>query len=393
MGNKNSRPIVFFNSVVKFGGSIKSTVVLIEELRRKGVNVFVLDGGGYCAEYIETLQRLNIPHHVVLPNAKRLIIGSSGIMRLWRMMLASVELVKIIIRLRKKLLQLNPSAIWVNSEKSMFCVGRAVGNRFPTVIFIRGKHHPLKWFCIRDWKNLGAVVGNNAESLEFFKQFEYTRGKLSVAYNGIDYDSLQKEYNLSEVLPAEKTEALKIVMPAMLIPLKAHNVAIEGLAKLRQKGHRAVLWICGDTPNELPKDYEDGLHKLCRELKVENDVYFLGWRSDVVAIMQRSDLLILTSTTEGLPRSILEAMATGLPVIATKVGGVPEIIRDGVDGILVDSGDSDAIAEALERFLNPSVRSAMGQAARKNVRENFTIQKQAEDFLACVEKSINARVN
>ena len=107
--------------------------------------------------------------------------------------------------------------------------------------------------------------------------------------------------------------------------------------------------------------------------------------------MQRSDLLILTSTTEGLPRSILEAMATGLPVIATKVGGVPEIIRDGVDGILVDSGDSDAVAEALERLLNPSVRSAMGQTARKHVSENFTIQKQAEDFLACVEKSINAR--
>lgn len=388
MIENNKRPILFFEFVTHFGGSNKSTIALLNELNKQ-CDVVVLDAYGCCKEYINELEKHGIAYDIILPEAEKTVIGGgSPIERLRRMLGTAGQIWHIIKLLRRKLKEINPQLIWLNSEKAMFCVGRAVGKQLPTLIFIRVKHAKLKWYCLNDWKNLGMIVANNSESLKFFQQFDWARNKLAVAYNGIEFDAAQIAEPAPEDLPGQ-TASLKIVMPATLIPLKAHSVAIKGLSNLCRSGTDAVLWICGDVPNNLPLDYYEKLLALRDELNMAEKIHFLGWRSDMQAIIKRADVMILTSETEGLPRTILEAMALAKPVIATRVGGIPEVIRDGVDGILIDVGDVDAIAEALQRLQNSDIRRKMGHAGQQRVKTEFTIKRQADDFLDSVDRIVH----
>jgi len=386
--NKN-RPIVFLASVLHFGGAIKSTLALIEELNKKE-DVIILDVCGYCPEYIAELGKRNINYEIICPKLKNPIIGNHPIIRFWRMLILSFSLLKVICRLRKILDKINPRIIWMNSERSIFSVRKAVGTKFPTLMFIRGQHTKLRWYCLKDWKKLDLIVGNNDKSLNFFRRFDWASDKLAVAYNGIDFEGIQKNLTISENLPC-KDAGFKIVMPATLIPLKAHSVAIKGFAKFCKHNLDSVLWICGDHPNKLPLDYENSLHELCHTLGVADKVFFLGWRSDVPVIIKVSDVMILTSKTEGLPRSILEAMALGVPVISTRVGGIPEVIRDGKDGILIDIGDSNGVTKALSELKHPEFRHRIANSAMNRVKTDFTIEKQAKAFLACVDKIVSVK--
>lgn len=388
MIKNDKRPILFFEFVTHFGGSNKSTIALLNELNKQ-YDVAVLDTYGCCKEYIDELEKRGIAYDIILPEAEKIIIGGgSPIERLWRMLGTAGQIWHIIKLLRRKLKEINPQLIWLNSEKSMFCVGRAVGKQFPTLIFIRGKHAKLKWYCLKDWKNLSLIVANNSESLKFFQRFNWTKDKLAVAYNGIDFDATQRTGPAPKSLPGQSTP-LRVVMPATLIPLKAHSVAIKGFAKFCQDEPDAVLWICGDIPNELADYYFKRLLALRHELGMDDKIHFLGWCSDVPAIIRCADIMLLTSETEGLPRSMLEAMALGKPVIATSAGGIPEVIRNGIEGILIDVGDDNAVTEALQKLKNPNIRRKMGYAGQQRVKSEFSIKRQADDFLRCVKKIVH----
>ena len=375
------KSIVFFEFVTHFGGSNKSTIALINELRNN-CDVTVLDAYGSCSEYLDELTKNGINHDVVLPKKDDIVIGGSSIGRAFKILAASGEILRLIKALRQKLKRLNPDAIWLNSEKGMFCAGRAVGDTVPTIQFIRTEIKSLKWYCIRDWKRVGMIAGNNSQCLKFFEKYSWAKDRLVVAYNGIDIDSVANIVPACD-LPRADAE-LKVVMPATLLPLKAHVVAIKAVAKLAEKGLDIILWICGDVPNNLSADYKNQLISLCNELKIQDRIFFLGWRNDVLAIMKQADVMMLTSNTEGLPRSILEAMALGKPVIATRVGGIPELIRNDIDGILVEKGDFNAAAESLLRLRSPSIRRKMGLIAQERVKVEFTIKKQA-DVKFCIK--------
>ncbi len=385
---KNSSPIVFVASVTHFGGAVKSTVLLIEEIKKKR-DVIVLELHGSCPEYMADLESREIAYDIILPGAKKAVIGGkSGIIRFWRMFRALGESFQIVRVLRKKLNEINPCIIWLNMQKSLFFVRFAVGNKFPTLLFVRGIYKNLKWYCLDSWKKLDIIIANNSESLKFFRQFRWSRGKLAVAHNGIDFDIAQVTGPAPTDLPKQNAK-VKIVMPATLIPLKAHAIAIKGFAKFCESGNDGTMWICGDVPNNLPSVYMDELLALRQKLGVEDKVHFLGWRNDVMAIMKTSDIMILTSETEGLPRSILEAMVVGLPVIATRVGGIPEVIRNGVEGFLIDVGDYDAVAKSLEKLKNPDICYKMGHAAQERVKTEFSLKMQADKFLKCVGRVVN----
>jgi len=384
------RPIVFVSSITHYGGSGKCSIDLIKEIKKRH-KVVVLDFYGCSDAYIKQLKENDIEYHIVIPHTKRQIIGGrSPISRLWNMLKAAREIKQLIRLLRTKLQEIEPRIIWLISEKTMFCVGRAVGRRYPTIRVVHGQHGASpRWYCLWDWKNIGMIVGVNYESIEIFQAFHWAEGKLKVIHNGIDFPAVQTTGEVMEDLPAQNAP-VKIVMLANFFPLKAHSVAIKGFAKFCRAGGEGVLWICGDTPNNLGPDYETSLRQLCHSVGAADKIHFLGWRSDAAAIVKHSNILIVTSETEGMPRSVLEAMALGKPVIATRVGGIPEVIRDGVDGILIDVGDDDAVAESLQRLENPDIRREMGLAAQQRIKANFNIKDKAAEFLKCVDKVLSA---
>ncbi len=107
---------------------------------------------------------------------------------------------------------------------------------------------------------------------------------------------------------------------------------------------------------------------------LQDVVIFSGMRMDIPELLTAVDIFALASHVEGMPNAILEAMASSLPIVATRVGGVPEIVDDGQTGLLVSPKDVDALARALIRLIeNPLLRRQLGVAAQKRVAENFDI--------------------
>jgi glycosyltransferase involved in cell wall biosynthesis len=149
-----------------------------------------------------------------------------------------------------------------------------------------------------------------------------------------------------------------------LDPLKGLNFLLQALARL------AGVWlvVVGDGPER------DRLVALTVELGLAGRVCWAGQRRDVSRLLSAFDLFVQPSLHEGLPNAVLEAMAAGLPVVATAVGGTPEAVVDGVTGLLVPPADVEALAQALAGLLaDPERRQRLGRAGRQRVAEHFSL--------------------
>jgi glycosyltransferase involved in cell wall biosynthesis len=121
--------------------------------------------------------------------------------------------------------------------------------------------------------------------------------------------------------------------------------------------------------------YQSDMEVLARRLNIQHQVIFTGQRQDVSEILRDVDLVVHPSLTEGLSNVILEAMAAGIPVVATRVGGNPELVQDGRTGLLVPPQNAEAIADAICRLLDqPEMARAFGEAARERVISEFSIE-------------------
>ena len=149
-----------------------------------------------------------------------------------------------------------------------------------------------------------------------------------------------------------------LVHAARLHVQKGQDVLLEAFRAVRREFPSAVLWIVGEGPEE------EALRRRAGE-----GVVFLGYRTEVRDLLRRADLFVLASRWEGQPLSMLEAMAEGLPVVVTSVGGIPEAIRHGVSGMLVPPDDAEALAAALIRCLrDPEMARSLGEEAQRSCR-------------------------
>jgi glycosyltransferase involved in cell wall biosynthesis len=122
-------------------------------------------------------------------------------------------------------------------------------------------------------------------------------------------------------------------------------------------------------------------------------VIFSGMRRDVASILAVSDIFVLASRYEGLPLAIIEAMMAGLPVVATRVGGVAELVEDGVTGLIVPPRDGEALTRALRRLLaDPELRHRMGMAGRERALRDFAEDRMARETQKLYEELLGARV-
>lgn len=162
---------------------------------------------------------------------------------------------------------------------------------------------------------------------------------------------------------------------ARLVPIKAHEVFLAAAAALAGHVPESHFVVVGDG------ERRSALEALSERLGLENRVHFLGWRRDLDRIYADLDVVVLCSRNEGSPVSLIEAMAAARPVVATRVGGVPDLVEDGVAGCLVPPGDADAMATAVHALLaDPERRRAMGAAGRKRVAPSFSAERLLADM-------------
>ena len=138
---------------------------------------------------------------------------------------------------------------------------------------------------------------------------------------------------------------------------------------------------------------KEKLKKLCVDLKIEKTVIFAGERNDMPEILFSIDIFVLPSLREGLPLTILEAMACGRPVIATNVGGIPEAVKDGENGILVYPKDPEALYRAMNELLGDrEKREKMGRIGKRMCDESFRAQTMVEKIEDLYDFFINKKV-
>lgn len=383
-----TQPIVYFNFVYVYAGGARSTVQLVQALQCI-TNIQVVDVYGQAEDYLASLRALEIDPVILLPHWKgrTAIGGQTRNTRLLQAVGAIPGLARVILQLRHVLHRMQPRAIWVDNEKALFVTWLAAPPGLSIIYFVRGELERIAPYCIPAWHRVKAVVGVSDDSLRHIRTLLHGQIKFQVVYDGIDVlTTLQLAQREPPNLPAHDSQSLCIVMPAVISnPLKGHEIAIRAIAQFLAEGGQAHLWVCGDVPREVSRSFYNRLQALVAELDIRPNVHFLGWRSDMPAVMARADVVLLPSFTEGLPRSLLEAMALAKPVIATRVGGIPELVRESLDGLLINPGDVEGVVQALHRFSDPDVRARMGSTGQARIKENFSLPYHAQQFLSVVE--------
>jgi glycosyltransferase involved in cell wall biosynthesis len=212
------------------------------------------------------------------------------------------------------------------------------------------------------------------------------KDKSAVIHNGIDFGRFVSPDSQDTGSSDLDANTIKIVMVASFRPAKDHMILIHAAEVLfREKANVQVVLI-GDGPT---KDRVE----LAIPEAIRNKVIFLGMRVDVEMLLKSCDIGVLFSTNaEGLSNSIMEYMASGLPVVATRTGGNPELISDGETGYLVDNSDLDLVAGRLRTLVdNPALRLKMGEAGRKRIQSEFSIDKMIEKHLKLYQELVPNR--
>jgi glycosyltransferase involved in cell wall biosynthesis len=239
----------------------------------------------------------------------------------------------------------------------------------------------------------GKYIHTIIADAEFIKECQirdhFTRpDKLSVIYNGVNLqrfgktDSGQRPHILSKFHISPESSI--IVTIAKCIPEKGLNYFLEAAKTIIATRPNSFFFIVGDGPEQSALDQQ------ASRLGLKDKVIFAGLRVDTEVFLSVADVFVLLSTwEEAFAFSLLEAMASGCPVVASRIGAIPESVLDGVTGILVPPKDSKAAADAILKLLNDDeLRLKMSVAARKRVEENFSLEQWVNKTIEVYEKAL-----
>lgn len=240
------------------------------------------------------------------------------------------------------------------------------------------------WY-IRSLLASGIVAQNTDMIRHFYNRWPY-RNKVRLISRGVDISKFkpenghQSDYRM--YMGLDKAQIL-VGCVANLVPVKGHPTLIEAIARLEN----AQLFIAGRVDDA---GYRNQLEDQIHNLHIENRIHFLGHIDDVPRFLQQMDIITLPTwdrwRKEGCPVALLEAMACEKPCIATDIPGARDIIRDGVNGLLVPPEDAEALSEALKQLsTSAEYRTQLGISARKTIVEDYSIEKEvkAHEELYC----------
>lgn len=218
------------------------------------------------------------------------------------------------------------------------------------------------------------------------EQIGPVQNKTAIIHNGVD---LRRYGNPVGRLAVRKSlglgaDAQVAITVGTLLRAKGHRFLIKAAAILVPQHPNLHFLFAGDG------ELGDELRAQARSLSVQDNIHFLGNRSDVPALLAASDLFVLPSLWEGLSMALLEAMASRKPIVATIVSGTQYVLADGKTGLLVPPGDPEALAQAIAHVLaDPQHAQAMAAAAQEHVEREFSAQKQADEHIALYTRLLN----
>lgn len=246
-------------------------------------------------------------------------------------------------------------------------------------------HQDVEFFCLRNFCD--TVISVSEEADRFHKDVgRLSPRKTTTIYNGIDLARFTAESQRADPQAVRREFDIPAAAPlfitvAVLRELKGIQFMIQAMPAILAQQPEARYLIVGDG------DHRAQLIEEVRRQGVEGRVIFAGARKDIPALMSAADVFVLPTLTEALPTVLAEAMAVRLPIVASRVGGVPEMVTDGVNGRLLEPGDPRQLAETcLELLAKPEVRAEMGGRGRSIVEQKFDVRVQAEHLHALYQR-------
>jgi len=252
----------------------------------------------------------------------------------------------------------------------------------PSVLFLSGSidlshHSGIKRKIHKHFIQKAAhviSVSNKAKG-NCVRWLQIDKNKITVIHNGVDLKRVAKKSAHTEILPEylTKLEAPKIVFVGRLIHRKGLDLLLKSISEIKGIDQTVELIVVGGG-EEKP-----AYKKLAQDLGIYKNVHFVGEQKNPFPFMKLADIFVLPSRSEGFPNVLLEAMALGLPVIASNCETGPGEILNGKNGLLVDPNSSESLFEPLNLLLNnDTVRSEIGSSGKDTVRQYFQIQKQLD---------------
>jgi glycosyltransferase involved in cell wall biosynthesis len=208
------------------------------------------------------------------------------------------------------------------------------------------------------------------------------RTRVEVIRNAIDVQQFASADRAAAKRRLGVAEHLPLLMViANLAPHKGQETAIRAMASLRDLGSEARLWLVGAERSE-GQGFLAKLQQLSRELRVDDRVEFAGFRTDVPQLLGAADMVLLPSTSEGLPLTILEAQASGAIVLAAPTAGIPEVIEHGRTGFLIAAQDAAGYAAQIAELLrHPQLGQAVAAAAYRHVCDHHGLKNYGDRVL------------
>jgi len=358
--------ILYIVTAAGFGGAPKNVLQLLEHMALKGHRV-----GLISAPERRLVVKAKAMGAVTFPNPHfvRSVTPHKDFLALWPV-LSAVR-------------RFDPDIIHAHSTKAGFAA-RIAGAIFrkPVVFtahgwaFTEGKGAQLRVIFAAAEKLASRVTDKIICVSEHDRELALrwkvaTPEQLIVIRNGVDPrkflnisgKGIRKELGISN-------EEVIVSFVGRLSPPKKVDLFVDVVAAV--KNCRAVIVGDGELKNVVSRKID--------QLGLSKRVFLMGERTEIPEILAASDIFVLPSQWEGLPYTIIEAMMSGLPVVATKVGGIPELVEDGVTGFLVSPNNVDLLISAIRKLVEaPLLRMKMGKAARTKALENFTLERMLDE--------------
>lgn len=341
------------------GGAQRQLVELLKGLARTRYEVHVISLSTAKTHYADALRSRGIPLHE---------IPQSGTLD-WRCLRALVTLLK----------ALRPSIVhtWLFTA-DLYGRVAACRARVPVIVSaVRSVEPDKPWHYVAADRLLRRVTHAFTVNAEAIGQVLAARERVSPArihtiYNGVDlgvFDSAKADGAVRRRVGVDVTTPL-IGMVGRFAPVKDHATFLRAAAVVRRELPHARFLLVGDGP------LKEEMSRLSRALGLKEHVHMWESQSDIAAVFAALDVVVVSSRYEGCCNVILEAMAMGKPVVATAVGGNPELVGHEQTGLLVPPADPMPLAEAIARLVrDPRRAHAMGQAARRRVEERFGLSR------------------
>ncbi len=260
------------------------------------------------------------------------------------------------------------------------------------------KYPNLNWFEKRFFLILEKIAAKFCDKLiviseplkeEFVKAGIAREDKLVTIYSGIEIEKFNLQLNISQ-----KKQELGIPVNSFVVGIvgrlakgKGHEFVIRAIPLILREISDIVFVFVGDGP------LRNSLEDLSISLNIRNQVIFTGTRDDVPEVLQVLDIFCLASLYEGMGRVILEAQVAGKPVVATRIGGIPDIVCENKTAFLVKTADSGALAEAIIRLIkDDNLRKSMSEAAKEYVGVKFSSEKMVSDIIKVYEELLGKKL-